>query len=110
MEDKFITLTDIAYLKIKEFLLEYTEDYFIRVSVKGGGCSGLMQDLTYDNIITPKDIINIDRDIKIVTDKMSYMYLIDTILDYSDGLNGKGFIFKNENWKRECGCGQSFSM
>jgi iron-sulfur cluster assembly protein len=110
MEDKFITLTDSAYMKIKEYLLNYTEDYFIRVSVKGGGCSGLMHDLTYDNSTTTKDIINIDRDIKIVTDKMSYMYLIDTILDYSDGLNGKGFIFKNENWQRECGCGQSFSM
>jgi iron-sulfur cluster assembly protein len=110
MEDKFISLTDSAYNKLVEYLNEYSDDYFIRVSVKGGGCSGLLHDLTYDNVITTKDIINTDRDIKIITDKMSYMYLIDTILDYSDGLNGKGFIFKNENWGRECGCGQSFSM
>lgn len=110
MEDKFIKLTDSAYFKLKQYLLEYSDDYFIRVSVKGGGCSGLLHNLTYDNITTPKDITYIDRDIKIITDKMSYMYLINTTIDYSDGLNGKGFLFTNENWSRECGCGESFSM
>jgi iron-sulfur cluster assembly protein len=108
--ENFISLTENAQNKAKNFLSEYTSDYFIRVSVKGGGCSGLTHELSYDNFLSDKDIINEINDVRIVTDKKSFIYLMDTILDYSDGLNGKGFTFSNKNWQRECGCGESFSI
>lgn len=85
-------------------------DHFIRVGVKGGGCSGLMYELNFDNTITENDKILEDNQIKVVVDKKSYLYLIGTELDYSGGLNGKGFVFKNPNANRTCGCGESFSL
>ena len=89
---------------------ESPKDSFIRVGVKGGGCSGLSYDLTFDNVITADDKIFEDKGIKIVCDKKSILYLAGTELDFSGGLNGKGFIFKNPNANRTCGCGESFSM
>jgi iron-sulfur cluster assembly protein len=86
------------------------ENVFIRVGVKGGGCSGLMYNLEFDNNLTPEDKLFEDNDIKIVVDKKSFLYLIGTELDFSGGLNGKGFIFKNPNADRTCGCGESFSI
>lgn len=88
----------------------YTEDYNIRVSVKGGGCSGLMYDLDFDNQTTATDQIFEDKGIKIMVDKKSLLYLLGTTLDFSDGLNGKGFQFINPNASRTCGCGESFSV
>lgn len=85
-------------------------DYFIRVGVKGGGCSGLMYELDFDNKIADTDKVLEDNDIKVVVDKKSYLYLLGTELDYSGGLNGKGFVFKNPNANRTCGCGESFSL
>ncbi len=85
-------------------------DYFIRVGVKGGGCSGLMYELEFDNTITETDKVMEDNDIKVVVDKKSFLYLVGTELDYSGGLNGKGFVFKNPNANRTCGCGESFSL
>ena len=91
-----ITVTDSA----KKQALRLMEDdnkegYFIRVGVEGGGCSGLMYQLTFDNENKEGDKEFFDNDIKVVVDKKSFLYLIGTILDYSGGLNGKGFIFKN---------------
>jgi iron-sulfur cluster assembly protein len=83
---------------------------FIRVGVKGGGCSGLMYDLKFDNQTTDSDKVFEDRGIKIVVDKKSYLYLLGTELDFSGGLNGKGFVFVNPNANRTCGCGESFSV
>lgn len=83
---------------------------FIRVGVKGGGCSGLMYDLTFDNEIKEEDKELESNGIKVVVDKKSYLYLVGTTLDYSGGLNGKGFIFVNPNANRTCGCGESFSL
>ncbi len=85
-------------------------DYFIRVGVKGGGCSGLMYELNFDNQIHETDKEIEDNGIKVVVDKKSYLYLIGTELDYSGGLNGKGFVFSNPNADRTCGCGESFSL
>lgn len=85
-------------------------DSFIRVGVKGGGCSGLMYDLTFDHEIKPDDKIFEDNGVKVVVDKKSFLYLIGTELDYNGGLNGKGFIFVNPNANRTCGCGESFSI
>lgn len=84
--------------------------YFIRVGVDGGGCSGLMYQLDFDNEEREGDKAYEDNGVKIVVDKKSFLYLIGTTLDYSGGLNGKGFIFKNPNADRTCGCGESFSI
>lgn len=82
----------------------------IRVSVKGGGCSGLMYDLNFDDQIKSVDQVFEDKGIKILVDKKSLLYLLGTTLDFSDGLNGKGFQFINPNASRTCGCGESFAV
>lgn len=89
---------------------EGQENHFIRVGVKGGGCSGLMYELDFDNTLSDNDKVLEDNEIKVVVDKKSYLYLVGTELDYSGGLNGKGFVFKNPNANRTCGCGESFSL
>ena len=83
---------------------------FIRVGVKSGGCSGLSYELKFDKISSESDKIFEDNGIKIAIDKKSFLYLVGTTLDYSGGLNGKGFVFINPNASRTCGCGESFSL
>ena len=89
---------------------EGKEGLFIRVGVQGGGCSGLMYQLTFDNQDLEGDKSFEDNGIKVVVDKKSFLYLIGTTLDFSGGLNGKGFVFQNPNADRTCGCGESFSV
>lgn len=84
--------------------------YFLRVSVVGGGCSGLSYKLDFDNEQKPMDQVFEDNGVKVVTDLKSFLYLVNTTLDFSDGLNGKGFYFSNPNASRTCGCGDSFSV
>ena len=83
---------------------------FVRVGVKSGGCSGLSYQLKFDKMIQENDKIFEDYGIKIVVDKKSLLYLVGTTLEYSGGLNGKGFVFTNPNANRTCGCGESFSL
>lgn len=83
---------------------------FIRVGVDGGGCSGLTYNLVFDNQIKEGDQTFEDKGIKVVVDRKSFLYLVGTELDYTGGLNGKGFVFKNPNASRTCGCGESFSV
>lgn len=107
-----MTITETAKNKILTLKNEgnMDETHFIRVSVKGGGCSGLSYDLDFDNKINPSDQIFEDKGEKIVMDMKSFLYLAGTELDFSDGLNGKGFIFNNPNASRTCGCGESFAV
>jgi iron-sulfur cluster assembly protein len=107
-----ITVTDKAKEKIAELLQQEgrTAQHNVRVSVKGGGCSGLMYDLNFDDTIYPADQIFEDKGVKILVDKKSLLYLLGTTLDFSDGLNGKGFQFINPNASRTCGCGESFAV
>ena len=106
-----IKVTDIAKQKAIELMAEEGKpNAFIRVGVDGGGCSGLMYQLTFDTTINEDDKEIEDNGIKVVVNKKSVLYLIGTILDYSGGLNGKGFIFNNPNAGRTCGCGESFSL
>lgn len=106
-----ITVTESAKKQaIKLMEEEGLSNSFIRVGVKGGGCSGLSYDLTFDNQINEGDQGFEDKGIKIVCDKKSILYLYGTELDYSGGLNGKGFTFNNPNATRTCGCGESFSV
>ena len=108
-----ITLTESAKEKalklFSESNLNPTES-FIRVGVKGGGCSGLSYVLDFDSEMKPGDQEFEDKGVKIVCDKKSLLYLLGTELDHSDGLNGKGFEFRNPNAQRVCGCGESFSV
>lgn len=107
-----IKVSDKAKEQVMELIRKnsYSPDYFIRVGVKGGGCSGLMYNLDFDNKTLEGDKVFEDNGIKIITDKKSFLYLVGTELDYSGGLNGKGFVFKNPNASRTCGCGESFSI
>ncbi|MBT8221204.1 MAG: iron-sulfur cluster assembly accessory protein [Bacteroidia bacterium] len=86
------------------------DDYFIRVSVVSGGCSGLTYKMDFDNKIEAADQVFEDNGMKIVTDTKSVLYLFNTTLEFSGGLNGKGFYFNNPNASRECGCGESFAL
>lgn len=107
-----ITVTD----KAKERIIElrktegYSENHHIRVAVQGGGCSGLMYNLNFDDAIKPTDEVFEDKGVKVLVDKKSLLYLVGTTLDFSDGLNGKGFQFVNPNASRTCGCGESFAV
>lgn len=83
---------------------------FVRVGVKSGGCSGLSYDLSFDNTKSDHDRLFEDNQVKILVDKKSLLYLLGTTLEYSGGLNGKGFVFNNPNAERTCGCGESFSL
>jgi len=84
--------------------------YFLRVNVVGGGCSGLSYKMDFDNIQKPTDQVFESNGIKVVTDLKSLLYLVNTTLEFSDGLNGKGFYFNNPNASRTCGCGESFAV
>ncbi|MEP1097521.1 MAG: iron-sulfur cluster assembly accessory protein [Cyclobacteriaceae bacterium] len=108
-----ILVTDQAKEEISTLLSaegKSTEQNNIRVSVKGGGCSGLMYDLTFDPEVNDSDAVFEDKGVKILVDKKSLLYLLGTTLDFSGGLNGKGFQFVNPNASRTCGCGESFSV
>ena len=107
-----VTVTDKAKDKIIQLRAEEgrTNDNHIRVGVLGGGCSGLMYNLEFDSESQPTDMVFEDKGIKIVVDKKSILYLAGTVLDFSDGLNGKGFQFVNPNASRTCGCGESFAV
>jgi len=88
----------------------YDENYFLRVSVVGGGCSGLSYKMDFDKENQKGDQVFEDRGVKLVTDMKSLLYLVGTELDFSDGLNGKGFYFNNPNATRTCSCGESFAV
>lgn len=107
-----INVSDTAKNRILELRNQegQTNNHHIRVSVKGGGCSGLMYDLSFDAEIKDQDEIFEDKGIKVLVDKKSLLYLLGTTLEFSDGLNGKGFQFVNPNASRTCGCGESFSV
>ncbi|HAW53169.1 MAG TPA: iron-sulfur cluster assembly accessory protein [Flavobacteriales bacterium] len=107
-----IQVQDQAKEKLISLLREgsHGESAFVRVSVKGGGCSGLMYNLDFDNTMNEDDKSFEDKGIKIVVDKKSMLYLVGTVLEYEGGLNGKGFSFRNPNASRTCGCGESFAV
>jgi iron-sulfur cluster assembly protein len=83
---------------------------FVRVGVESGGCSGLSYKLDFDTNKNEEDELIEDNGIKLLVNKKSFLYLVGTILEFSDGLNGKGFVFNNPNASRTCGCGESFSL
>ena len=109
-----IYVSDKAKEKVRRLMADAgvaaDPSYFLRVSVVGGGCSGLSYKLDFDNEAKPMDQVFEDNGVKVVTDLKSFLYLVNTTLDFSDGLNGKGFFFSNPNASRTCGCGESFAV
>ncbi|WP_405384966.1 HesB/IscA family protein [Maribacter sp. LLG6340-A2] len=108
-----IQVSETAKQKVINLMTEEgfdaTKDY-VRVGVKSGGCSGLSYELNFDNKKDEADKVFEDNDVRIIVDKKSFLYLVGTVLEYSGGLNGKGFVFNNPNAQRTCGCGESFSL
>src|SRR5574343_197491 len=108
-----IKVSDTASKKIiammQEGGVDAAKDYLL-VGVKSGGCSGLSYELKFDKEIGTNDKIFEDNNVKIAVEKKSFLYLAGTILEFSGGLNGKGFVFNNPNAQRTCGCGESFSL
>ena len=102
--------------KAKEKLLlersqnNLSENYKLRVAITKGGCSGLKYALKFDNEVRDTDEVLEDKDIKILVDQESLPYLQGSTLEFSDGLQGKGFFFSNPNVKKSCGCGESFEV
>ncbi|MBK8668433.1 MAG: iron-sulfur cluster assembly accessory protein [Saprospiraceae bacterium] len=105
-------VADSAKERIKEIVesKSLSEDYFVRVSVTSGGCSGLSYQMDFDNENKPNDQVFDDNGVKIVTDLKSFLYLCNTTLEFSGGLEGKGFYFNHPNAARTCGCGESFAV
>ncbi len=107
-----IFISDIAKDKLENLKKDtgLEGEYFLRVSVVSGGCSGLSYKMDFDNVPQEGDEVFEDKGVKIVTDAKSFLYLFDTTLDYTGGLNGKGFYFNNPNASRSCSCGESFAL
>ena len=100
-KDKIVEIMDTEKLD---------EGFFVRVSVTSWGCSGLTYKMDFDNESQPNDQVFEDNGVKVVTDLKSFLYLCNTTLEFSGGLDGKGFYFNNPNASRECGCGESFAV
>jgi iron-sulfur cluster assembly protein len=109
-----ITVSQKALEHIIELMMESgisPDSHHLRVGVKGGGCSGLSYVMDFDDTIESTDeIVEVDGGLKVVIDRKSVLYLYGTELNYSDGLNGKGFQWENPNASRTCGCGESFAL
>lgn len=107
-----IQISETAATKIKGLKSEESKDgsYFLRVEVKKGGCSGLSYKMNFDNQKRDGDKEFEAHGEKVVVDSQSFMYLIGMTLDFSGGLNGKGFVFNNPNASKACGCGSSFNV
>ena len=107
-----IYVADSAKKKITEIKEKegWGDEYFVRVSVTSGGCSGLTYQMDFDNQPRPDDQEFEDNGVKVVTDLKSLLYLFNSTLEFSGGLTGKGFIFNNPNASRTCGCGESFAI
>ena len=108
-----IKVTEQAKNKIASLMQEdgsSIEESFVRVGVTSGGCSGLSYNLEFDKEQKPEDKVYEDNGVRILVDKKSFLYLVGMTLEYSGGLNGKGFVFNNPNASRTCGCGESFAV
>jgi iron-sulfur cluster assembly protein len=108
-----ITVTDRALQAIRDCIAaenKSVDGAYLRVAVKGGGCSGLMYDLSIDDATTDSDTVIQNQDVRIAVDKKSKLFLTGLTLDYTTGLNGKGFVFLNPNARATCGCGESFTV
>ncbi|MEE9199780.1 MAG: iron-sulfur cluster assembly accessory protein [Dehalococcoidia bacterium] len=106
-----IEVTDKAARQLKRLAeKEGLSEFGLRMAVKGGGCSGLTYKLAMDAEPKEDDKVIEDNGVRLFVDFKSMFYLGGMTLDFSDGLNGKGFEFMNPNAKSTCGCGNSFAV
>lgn len=106
-----ITISDAAKNRLLQLLKkDDRNNSFVRVGVESGGCSGLSYKLDFDDKKNADDEVVENNGITLIVNKKSFLYLVGTTLEFSDGLNGKGFVFNNPNASRTCGCGESFSL
>lgn len=108
-----IKVSETAHKKLAELMRESgfePAESYVRVGVSSGGCSGLSYSLDFDKAVKDSDKLFEDNGVRILIDKKSFLYLVGTTLEYSGGLNGKGFSFNNPNASRTCGCGESFAV
>ena len=106
-----VTISKSAKERLLYLLSKENKDKrFVRVGVESGGCSGLSYKLDFDNNKQDDDELIENNGISLLINKKSFLYLVGTTLEFSDGLNGKGFVFNNPNANRTCGCGESFSL
>lgn len=107
-----IYIAESAKNRIEEIRTKEQKDgnFFLRVEVVSGGCSGLSYKIEFDDTSRENDQIFDDKGVRVVTDLKSMLYLFDSTLEFSGGLNGKGFYFQNPNASRECACGESFAV
>jgi len=108
-----VNVSDTAASQLQSIFLEENKvpkDNYVRVGVKSGGCSGLSYLLDFEDKSSEGDKVVESNGINLLIDKKSLLYLIGTTLEYSSGLNGKGFHWSNPNASRSCGCGESFSL
>lgn len=106
-----INISDSARDRLLQIMQQETAiKKFVRVGVESGGCSGLSYKLDFDVNKNDDDELIKDNQIQLLVNKKSFLYLVGTTLEFSDGLNGKGFVFSNPNANRTCGCGESFSL
>lgn len=106
-----LQVTEVAASKISEIRDAETIEasYALRVKVMGGGCSGFQYDLFFDEPAEGDQMFE-SCGVRLVSDPMSFMYLMGTTIDYVEGLQGAGFKFNNPNTTGSCGCGSSFSV
>ena len=106
-----INISDSARDRLLHIMQQEKEKKnFVRVGVESRGCSGLSYKLDFDVCKNDDDELIKDNKIQLLINKKSFLYLVGTTLEFSDGLNGKGFVFNNPNANRTCGCGESFSL
>ncbi len=107
-----IQVSEVAAKRIQSLKQEEQKEdaAFLRVEVKKGGCSGLSYKINFDTVLKDGDKVFESNGQKLVVDAQSFLYLVGMTLDYSGGLNGKGFIFNNPNAAKNCGCGSSFNV
>jgi iron-sulfur cluster assembly protein len=107
-----ITLTPKAVAEVRRLMAtgNIPDRHGLRLSVKGGGCSGLSYVLGFDENPGDADKIMEAGGLRVFVDPKSLFYISGTVLDFSDGLNGKGFVFNNPQAQRTCGCGSSFGV
>jgi iron-sulfur cluster assembly protein len=111
MEQSIISITEKALDQIKNIAINENADGTkgLRLAVTGGGCSGLSYKIEFSDRKEKDNILDFSG-VKVYIDPKSVIYLKGIVLDFKDGLNGKGFVFDNPNAKNTCGCGESFSL
>ena len=112
-DTSLVNVTDRAVQAIRDAMSDEgksEKDSYLRVAVKGGGCSGFSYTLGFDDTVGETDQVNEIEGIRVICDPKSFLYLNGTQIDFEDNLMGRGFKFGNPNASKSCGCGESFSV